>query len=156
MVDWIELSEDLKNGKEVTILQINKDNNLQFEQIAVAEDEFCVATNRDYYVSIFGKNATGKVLEIEQVAKEKESLLCIYPNPVLGNTVNFTLDGVEGEVAEVLIFDLFSRQVHRCFVNIGLGKNKSAIIDISDLVKGYYFLQINISGKIFSEKIIKQ
>ncbi len=154
MVDWIEFSEDFKNGKEITIMQINKDKNQQFEGITIAEDEFCVATNRDYYISIFGRNSTGKVLSIEQL--EKESSLSVYPNPVSGNTINLSLNDVEGEIAEIVIFDLLSRQVQRSLVNIGSGKNKSAIIDISDLLKGYYFLQINISGKMFSEKIIKQ
>lgn len=77
------------------------------------------------------------------VAEVKENSFKVYPNPASG-FINITSE-LNGE-AEVNIFDMAGR----CVKNVIINDISNATIDISDVDKGVYF--INVNGKV--EKLV--
>lgn len=77
------------------------------------------------------------------VAEVKDDTFKIYPNPA-SDCINIT-SGINGE-ADVKIYDMTGR----CVKEVRLNDMSSAAVNISDLNKGVYF--INVNGKI--EKLV--
>ncbi|MFT4661464.1 MAG: hypothetical protein ACI8XB_001741 [Patiriisocius sp.] len=71
--------------------------------------------------------------------------LTLYPNPAKST---ITLNAVE-KIETIVIIDIMGKSVK-------MNSTANNTIDISDLIKGIYFLQVDIGGTLVSEKFIKE
>jgi len=79
----------------------------------------------------------------------------IYPNPAQ-ETINISLNSSEPETAVITIYNqLGQRMGNEIPFNTTIG-NKELSFDISSFKNGVYFLQINVDGKMLTNKFIKQ
>ena len=74
-----------------------------------------------------------------------EKLIQIYPNPTAKNI--FIENKSHGIINKIAVLDNFGRVV----LNF---ENNPSMIDITNLNRGIYFIQINIEGVILNKKII--
>lgn len=73
--------------------------------------------------------------------------LKIYPNPVDGNYINFSIS--EEKIIETQIFDLSGQQIWK-------SKNQSSQISVSNLIPGAYILQIRTEKSVYNQRFIKR
>jgi hypothetical protein len=78
-----------------------------------------------------------------------EGVVNIYPNPV-ADVCNITLDKVYNNI-EILIFNTSGNKIR----NIQKFNTNSVILNMTDLPKGVYFVNISINGSSSTKKIIK-
>lgn len=101
-------------------------------------------------IDLDGKESFSQVINVNQ--KSKAHIL-IGPNPA-SNFVTINLDRIStstNPMATATLYDLSGKKV--------LTQNSKGVtfnIDISNLVKGTYLLNIQIENEIFTEKIVKQ
>jgi PKD repeat protein len=77
----------------------------------------------------------------------------IYPNPVSGNSQLCIATERKGDLKEIHIIDCLGKLIGNC---AQIETFKGFNIDISDLAKGMYFVQLNFTDKIITKKILKE
>lgn len=80
---------------------------------------------------------------------EDETLVCVYPNPVVDD-LKISLSQ-EYESVDVVVFDNMGKQV----LNYYFTNTSELDLDFAHLVQGTYFVQVNTSRNCFVERVIK-
>ncbi|MCC9043193.1 S8 family serine peptidase [Myroides sp. M-43] len=137
-VDVIERVEidDAESGEYVVI--VNHKGNLRYGR-------------QDFSLIISDDNLKGIEKAINAKSVEPDSIL-VWPNPV-ENVVNIevTKDKVF-HISDLEVFDLSNRLVKK----VKFGSTNRAVIDMTDLSKGVYLLNINVGGENIRTKLIKK
>lgn len=116
---------------------------MKYNAYPTACETFTYGEVEDYTVII---SNTG-TQSFEPPANEiTEAVLTIYPNPVSGNQLNILFNGAEAK--EIRLYNLQGVLMNRQPFNVS--------IDISDLQKGMYLIEIVTNRETFIQKFIKQ
>ncbi len=78
--------------------------------------------------------------------------LSIFPNPVAGSELNVMLDGLEGEMMELQIFDMNGRAVQTIVSEM---LNGQTTISLPAMEAGTYFLRVINSGRVTTERFTR-
>lgn len=79
--------------------------------------------------------------------------LNIYPNPVQGS-FQLELEGVDGETAQVLIYDGYGKLMHTEQVAVEDGY-LTAEMDIANMNYGVYYVSVRSNDKVWTQKVVK-
>ncbi|APZ46036.1 hypothetical protein BW723_06885 [Polaribacter reichenbachii] len=118
------------------------DKGVPYNQILASNDKLLLATIGSIYISNQGVSLSVE----DNNAKEEISL---YPNPA-ANFLNLKVDNQQ--IKEVKIYNLLGKEVLKTLLK---GDEKKQI-NISNLSKGMYVIQIKTDVNTFAKKIIKQ
>ena len=89
---------------------------------------------------------------IDEMASKSE--LLVYPNPSNGQfTIEFS--SIPQEQAELKIINLLGEEIYSESISI-INNSHRQKLDVSKYAKSIYFLRLNTSGIILSQKIIVQ
>lgn len=83
-------------------------------------------------------------------AEIREGLISVYPNPAR-NRVTVSANNVTETLVAVKMIDLTGKTVYSRLVN---NSNKTVNLDVSEFASGIYFMQVETSEKVVTEKII--
>lgn len=97
---------------------------------------------RDAFVIKIGGFATG----VNDVINGVENVLFLYPNPA---TSQLTIESGASKIENITILDVTGKTINSFTL-------KSNTIDVSNLVKGIYFLQVQTKEGLFNSKFIKE
>lgn len=150
----IERSYDNKNFSEVEAVlphghPSDKNNYTFFDKLA--ENSPTTVYYRLHSVDVNGK---GEYSEIRIVTMQKNSVLNIsaYPNPVM-NSLLVTIPSAWQ--SKKVIFELLSVNGQVAKIFNAANTSQTAILDLTNIVPGSYFLKASCSGEIVGGKIIK-
>ncbi|UOX32224.1 S8 family serine peptidase [Flavobacterium sediminilitoris] len=119
-------------------------------QIVVSHKGNLVGGSQNFSLVVSGVN------QVLSTPKNDISVLGfqVYPNPLLNDVLNLKLNSrnLDG-LNQVLILDMQARVVKQ-FLDFDI-INNNVQFNVSDLVKGVYFVGINVDGKMYYEKMIK-
>jgi len=142
-------SLNVANGNNSNFAGFNATNNANLTCIQVDNVAYSTTnwTNIDATAS-FSLNCSGSVGVNEQVS---QSSLMVYPNPA---TSQLTIDlgisaSLNGQNQIITILDVTGKTVKTIITN-------NNTIDVSNLVKGIYFLQVQTEKGIINSKFIKE
>ncbi len=76
----------------------------------------------------------------------------MFPNPVL-NDLNISFNEQKYN-NKIIIYDLTGKQVYSCVENTG--KNNIIKLNLSNLVKGIYLIQMRFGDEIVNHKFLKE
>lgn len=104
-----------------------------------------------YHDSIMSRHASqcAATTDINEI-QNSSALFTVYPNPS-NATITIQFSGAINENTSVNIYNSLGQLV---ISRNDLVKTKSLTIDINDLPEGFYFVQLNRTGKILAQKII--
>ncbi len=102
---------------------------------------------RTQKLTVAEKSATG-INENEYLSQ-----LSLYPNPVIGKTLNLAFDLKKNAAIEIVLVDLTGREVLNLENSVeGMG-NKAYSFELPELNNGIYFVQVRINDTRISKKI---
>jgi hypothetical protein len=106
----------------------------------------------DYSISISG-NAMVQHTDIDQIGniQEKQTSISVYPNPVHEH-LTLEFETTTGN-SQITIFDLSGKKIIDLNGTTQEGKNKFEI-NTSELIPGFYILNIEINDKVDRRKIL--
>jgi hypothetical protein len=105
------------------------------------------SVTRTQKVTVAEKSATG-INENEYLSQ-----LSLYPNPVIGKTLNLAFDLKKNSVVEIVLVDLTGREVINLENSVeGMG-SKAYSFTLPELNNGIYFVQVRINDTRISKKI---
>ncbi len=153
-----ELPPILNVNDEIIIFSIIKSDpaiNL-IDMIDISRDNFTVRQNGSYYISVYGEDKTGKIIESPAVSYERNNDVQIscFPNPVNEGTFYISIRSKKSEEAVIQFFDISSRLVFEESVNTKANTNITNVFDVSALNKGTYLLRIFSPSHSFHEIVI--
>ena len=108
-----------------------------FEWVISIDTECCTGNWNSYCVELYDYCDLGWPIDLEEMNSE----LLIYPNPV-SNILNITQE------IDVKLYDMIG--------NLVIFKEKTTKIDMTNLPKGIYNLNITYNNKTINNKIVKQ
>jgi len=83
----------------------------------------------------------------------------VYPNPNRGEALYLTLGGLSDdvEVAQLIITDMFGRQVHQEQVNVNGGAYSNEVLLDQDLAQGMYLVSVQVTDdEIYTLRLVRQ
>lgn len=148
-----ELPSLFTPGEELVILRFPANDKDIFNDLFIADNNFTLKVNGDYYISLYGTDHTGVIKNTEDIDK-CESYIRYYPNPVNDGLLNIEILSGTSENAILRIYDLCSRVVFQKDLQLEKDKTFYRILDLNKLSDGAYFL--NIKGKYtnFVDKLV--
>lgn len=78
------------------------------------------------------------------------SLISFYPNPSVGE---FHIEGELKDLKTILLLGIDGREID---LDITSSTDSKMTIDLSELPKGIYFLQLKVGGEVITQKVIKE
>lgn len=84
------------------------------------------------------------------IEEEVSGALQVFPNPGNGE---FFLKGLQGDMAEVSVYDMTGREVKTFTVN---GNSSAIECDLSDLTNGVYNIRVLQNGKALNARVVKK
>ncbi|MCY7409728.1 MAG: T9SS type A sorting domain-containing protein [Chitinophagales bacterium] len=92
----------------------------------------------------------------EQANEDDNDILIVYPNPSGGSVdIVFTTAATETPVATITILDQIGKVVRIVIADMSDGKLERQI-SLKDLPPGFYWIKLDMGGKVFEDKIILQ
>ncbi len=157
MVDWKPLPADFSIGDEVTLLTLSKTLNSNLAgTVSIVNNDFTNSNNADYYISLWGVDHTGQVKEsalgIDDLSAG-ESVVKVYPNPAVDNTMLEILSTVDDNVT-IKIMDVSSRVVFNESVDVRKDQLFLKHIGVEDFVPGTYFIEVKGNEILLQQKLI--
>ena len=119
--------------------------NLFYEDVNLSDGSYTYNV-RPVYEDCYGATSSKDIAFYESVKENFIPNLTIYPNPANDKIFIKT----ELEVEDVIVYDVYGRQL-----STAKGQ-QSSTIDVSDLSKGVYFVNVKTSAGSVVKKIIKQ
>jgi parallel beta-helix repeat protein len=160
MVDAVNLPDPFVPGQEVSVLKFYKDASTGdvSVKVSIARDYWTEANNGDYYMSLWGVNRTGDILNNSLGIGNPGSLgtLGVYPNPASQGWVRVTLVPVAGETLTLTLCDLSGRTVREKSWTVTAGDAQTFTLSLEGLAKGTYTLCVTGREAQAREKIIVQ
>ena len=140
-INWISIGE--LNGAENSngvinyeILDLNAKIGLQYYRLKQTD--------------LTGINSFSKILSIN-FSNEINNSIKLYPQPVAG-VLNINVPNNESENASVAVYNTFGEKL----INLENLSGLDFQVDLSKLINGVYYIELNIDGVISQSKIIKQ
>ena len=99
----------------------------------------------DYWIVKYCK---GEILETEELTIQKEDLL-VYPSPFSDELTIHLFGKSNAATATVVVYDLLGKRV------FSKQFNSETTLSTTSLLKGIYFLEVNVNGKLGRKKIVK-
>lgn len=160
MVDGIPVPDPLVAGSELTVLRFVKNGatgNVS-GKVSVAQDGWTALNNGEYYMSIWGLDRTGKILQnaVGISDPEGETALAVYPNPVTRGMVYVTLTTSVSERLTVTVADISGRTVLRQAWSVDAGSTQTLNLNLEGLAKGAYTLSVTGASTQARQRIIIQ
>jgi predicted nucleotidyltransferase len=132
-------------------------NSIAFADIDNDGDDDVLITGQNNSLDAIAKlyMNEGTITSSDEVQYKPNFDFVVYPNPILANQVNIRYQSDENSLATVRVFDLNGRQLMWLQRRSTIGQQIFSI-NISSLVQGIYFLELNNGGKRGVTKIIVQ
>lgn len=148
MAEAVLLPVEFRQGDKLTVLSFDKSSFAgQVTKSTLANDNYTLQTNGDYYISIIGTDQTGVVTAgvtgIPDLSAGN-SMLQVYPNPASQGFVNIAFMPETDETVTITLTDVSSRTVGVQNMQVNKGIPVVKKVDISGLSGGIYF--INVKG----------
>lgn len=160
VVDALLLPDPFLPGQEVTLLKFYKDgfSGDAAARIGIAGDSWTETRNGDYYLSIWGVNHTGDVLDNALGIGEPTDLgtMSLYPNPVAQGWLKLALAPAATEVLALTLSDISGRIVSEQAWSVTTGSVQSLTLSLAGLEKGTYTLRVQGARSQAVRKIIVQ
>jgi hypothetical protein len=109
--------------------------------------------NKFVFKILDNNNLSMDSLQIEE--DENNNKISLYPNPFDG-TINLHLEKVETDTINLKIYSIEGRLFDENNVDLPSSDSQDVKIDLKNLPKGIYLLNINDNKKITTKKIIKK
>ena len=93
-----------------------------------------------------------RVLNVTGLSESKNDPLTIFPNPINGNSLSLTLKESQAEEVTITLFDFTGRLISSFTAPINAG---IVTMDLDNIAKGSYLIQVYDGKKIYESKIIK-
>jgi len=81
--------------------------------------------------------------------------ISVYPNPVKGNTISLSLNGLSKGNYTMSVFNQLGQQVLNRVINHN-GGNATQTVDLSSLATGIYELRLSNGQTVLTEKLVKE
>jgi hypothetical protein len=160
MVDAILLPDPFIPGQEVTVMKFYKDaaTGDAAGKVSIAQDGWTTAHNGDYYMSVWGVNRTGNILEnaLGIVDPTGKTSMSIYPNPVSQGWAYVTIKTTASENLTLTVSDITGRIVSVKSWSVTAGNTPSMTLDLQGLSKGAYTISVNGASTQARQRIIVQ
>lgn len=134
-IKFTELPQEWVAGQSVKLMSFNK---IPEGRVWIADNYFTKENNAMYYVSVWGKDLTGKIKTTNENTGSYQNL-SVYPNPANKGTLNVEIPSEIGSQAHVKIFDMQGNLQYDKNQNAGSGLIQ---INISQLKSGVYMLML--------------
>jgi len=143
-VNPVYLPPFVNAGEETNVLRFNNPDNINiFGRLWIAENNFTQKHNGNYYVSVWGKDLTGYILDTElSIDENPEAGILIFPNPVLDGKLNIIPFNKMNPVISIQIYDMYGRLMSEKSMGDILSKQDIYSVDVSQLKKGAYIIDI--------------
>jgi hypothetical protein len=131
-------------GEQVTAITFEKEyGQLISGRLWIADNDFTVNSNGEYYVSNWGTDVTGMILNVTTGVSEPalNNAVRIYPNPVTGDAVNVELNLTKEQEVTISVLDVNGKVIssETIMVNAGLSFNR---VELNTLMQGVYFIKV--------------
>ncbi len=148
-----ELPAQFIPGEELVVLRFPSGHEEIIDKLFIADNNYSLKINGDYYISLYGTDNTGMIKTTEG-STSHDSFIRFYPNPVSDGNMNLEiLSEVSGNVT-LRIFDLCSRVVFYEDLDLEKDKTFSKVLNLDYLSNGAYFLSIQGKNTNFIDKLV--
>lgn len=135
----------------VNVLPISNQANVLFKFVFTSDTSSSAPGNNIYIDDI---NIHGATVGIEDNTISNLLNLQVYPNPTSG-TVNISFDLYEKHYTKLYITDMLGKVVENVVSSTELGAgNHQYTVGKTAMNPGIYFMNLNVDGKLFTQKII--
>jgi len=154
-----ELPEYFEAGQSVVILTVPKTgiNTVLLKNINIAEDNVVQSIGGEYYVSVWGEDVTGKIIENTTFIDDNQNdnfIFSYYPNPALNGKFTINVSSASNQVLSLKIYDV----VGVCVYDYPLDINRNTVyikeLNLEKLSKGTYLIDLSNSKLKYSGKLI--
>jgi len=115
------------------------------------------AQGNNYYrikaVSLNGEVKYSNIVVVKLGGKGNE--MSVYPNPVKGNTISLSLNGLSKGNYTMSVFNQLGQQVLNRVINHN-GGNATQTVDLSSLATGIYELRLSNGQTVLTERLVKE
>ena len=120
----------------------------------IAENDFTIENNGEYYVSNWGSDVTGLISGSTTVNDlSAGNSIRMYPNPVTDRQLFLKINTAQGENLQMKIWDMTGRLIKSTNYQTVPGTT-TLTIDVKELKSGYYLMSVIGEKVIFSNGFI--
>jgi parallel beta-helix repeat protein len=143
------------SGETVTVLTFEKQNGqLISNRLWIAEDDFTVSNNGEYYVSNWGSDVTGIISTLAVgIDTEEAGFVKIYPNPVNAGNLFLQVNTVQIENLDIKIWDMTGKLIKKIEYQSLVGTT-TFTIDVSDFNSGVYIINVIGDKVLYMDRFI--
>lgn len=140
-------------GEEIEILHFPVAQPGLSDELIIADNNYSLKTNGDYYISLLGFDKTGMIKTTEP-SSTYANYVRVYPNPVGEDYVNLEMLSEFNENVTLNLYDLCSRVIHSEQLKLEKDKTFSKVLNLGFLSDGTYFLSIRGKNTNFVDKLV--
>jgi hypothetical protein len=141
----VNLPPTFSAGDKISLLSFENPSGLLVEdRLWITNDEFTIASNGTYYISIFGSDQTGNILTTPMGfdGNLAGSSIHIYPNPVQNGILNIHFGTLQNLDSDILIYDMFGHVIKQIKFESNNTIQNTISVDLSDLNPGAYLIYL--------------
>jgi hypothetical protein len=158
MVEAIPLPYAFVQGDELTVMKFYKNvaTGTVNGKVSVAQDSWTEANNGDYYISVWGSDNTGKILQNATGISDPDGsvALSVYPNPVSQGWAYVTLTPKATETLTLTLTDMSGRTVSEQAWSVTGGIDQTMTLNLDGLAKGTYILSVTGNAAQVRQRIV--
>ena len=151
----VELPDPFSINDEVTLISFNKDQLISLgSSINITDDSYTENQNGNYYISLLGKDFTGKIqTSTLGITELSENGLSVYPNPVTSGLVQIKMMLKKAQEVNVFVLDIHGKLVHSKAVDVngGLSINQ---LKLPGIPNGIYYIKVQAENMNAIRKLI--
>lgn len=134
----------------VNVVPISNQSNVLFKFVFTSDPS---AQGNNIYIDDI--NITGATTGIEENSIENLLNLQVYPNPSVGGAATISFDLYEKHYTKLYITDMLGKVVENVVssTELGAGNHKYAV-GKNNLNPGIYFMNLNVDGHVFTQKLM--
>lgn len=143
----------------------------EFPRLSYEDVRACILSSTTPVAGLQGKVATGGILNhfltfdcarekdasisvsTKEVLEEEQIKMKIFPNPA-DETVTVRYSLKDSDMTEFNLFDTFGRSVRQWKLEANRGKDQTKILELNNIPKGTYFLQLSSNKKLITQRLI--
>lgn len=108
-----------------------------------------------YRLKMINRDGSFEYSEIRKVVFGRAATLTVYPNP-FSETVTLQWDTEINDLGEIIITDIFGKEVATVTSNSNVVNNRVEISELTGLSAGVYIIKARINGTDYTHKVVKQ
>jgi len=158
-IDPIYLPEQFEAGQSIVIMKIPKNgiSTMLSKNIDLEDDANVQSMEGEYYVSVWGEDMTGGINGNTTFISENHNdnlILSYYPNPSLNGKFTVNVSSSSDQDISLKVYDVVGICVYECQLNVNSNTPILKEVNLENLSKGTYLIDVSNSKLKYSGKII--